>query len=220
MRWLRIGLAISFWHSWSRVSFEYRVIQCYKLTYQLAFRPWDDIRCVIILRMWHQGTLTNHPSGMLTFTVYHLLKNPDAMRKLRDEIDTKIGARRMTVHDVHKLPYLIGIFDPCDGSFRDADIPFSAVMRESLRLSPTAPLRNVTPLEDTTLKGGKYFVEKGLPIIVAVVISHHDPKIWGPDVRYGIWPLIWMLTSLVGRWIYTWTNVGRKIWGTSSESAL
>ena len=46
--------------------------------------------------------------GMLTFITYFLLKNPEAYRKLREEIDTKIGDRPMTVHDVGKLPYLLG----------------------------------------------------------------------------------------------------------------
>ena len=41
--------------------------------------------------------------------MYYLLKNPEAMRKLREEVDTMIGERAMTVDDVHKLPYLIGI---------------------------------------------------------------------------------------------------------------
>ena len=45
---------------------------------------------------------------MLTFACYYLLKNPATMQKLRDEIDTMIGDRPMTIDDVHKLPYLIG----------------------------------------------------------------------------------------------------------------
>ena len=45
---------------------------------------------------------------MLTFTTYFLLKNPDALRKLREEIDTKLGDRPMTVQDIGKLPYLLG----------------------------------------------------------------------------------------------------------------
>lgn len=47
---------------------------------------------------------------MLTFITYYLVKNPEAMRKLREEIDTKIGSRPMTMSDVHKLPYIIGKF--------------------------------------------------------------------------------------------------------------
>ena len=40
--------------------------------------------------------------------MYYLLKNPEAMRKLREEIDTTIGDRPMNVKDVNKLPYLLG----------------------------------------------------------------------------------------------------------------
>ncbi len=49
---------------------------------------------------------------MLTFIVYFLLKNPEALRKLREEIDTKIGDRPMNLHDVNKLPYLLGKLAP------------------------------------------------------------------------------------------------------------
>ncbi|RPD57416.1 bifunctional P-450/NADPH-P450 reductase [Lentinus tigrinus ALCF2SS1-7] len=101
-------------------------------------------------------------SGMLTFTIYFLLKNPEALRKLREEVDTKLGDRPMGVQDVNKFPYLL------------------AVMRESLRLGPTAPGRVVTPIEDTVL-AGKYAVEKGVPIIIGIYTSHRDPKVWGED---------------------------------------
>ncbi|OSC98018.1 bifunctional P-450/NADPH-P450 reductase [Trametes coccinea BRFM310] len=103
-------------------------------------------------------------SGMLTFTTYYLLKDPEAMRKLREEIDTKIGNRTPTVHDVNKLPYLL------------------AVMRESMRLGPTAPARSVAPLEDTVI-GGKYCVEKGTSIIINTYNAHRDPSVWGEDAE-------------------------------------
>ncbi len=40
--------------------------------------------------------------------VYYLLKNPEAMRKLREEVDTLVGDHPMTIDHIHKLPYLIG----------------------------------------------------------------------------------------------------------------
>ncbi|KAI0823976.1 bifunctional P-450/NADPH-P450 reductase [Trametes gibbosa] len=104
-------------------------------------------------------------SGMLTFTVYYLLKNPEALRKLREEIDNKIGDRPANAQDVGKLPYLI------------------AVLRESLRLGPTAPARNVSPLEDTTIGGGKYFVEKGTSIIINTYNAQRDTAVWGEDAE-------------------------------------
>ncbi|KAI0365332.1 cytochrome P450 [Pilatotrama ljubarskyi] len=103
--------------------------------------------------------------GMLVFAVYYLLKNPEAMRKLREEIDTKIGGRLFTTQDLNKLPYLI------------------AVMRETLRLTPTAPARTVAPFEDTAI-GGKYFVKKGQSIIVNTYDCQRDPKVWGDDADH------------------------------------
>ncbi|KAI0754469.1 fatty acid hydroxylase [Daedaleopsis nitida] len=119
----------------------------------------ENIKCNLLtfLIAGHETT-----SGMLTFTVYFLLKNPEALRKLREEIDTKIGDRPMTVQDVNKLPYLL------------------AVMRESMRLGPTAPLRQVAPLEDTVL-AGKYSVKRDTPMLVNIYGSQRDPKLWGED---------------------------------------
>ncbi|KAI0763547.1 cytochrome P450 [Trametes elegans] len=103
-------------------------------------------------------------AGMLVFAVYYLLKNPEAMRKLREEIDTKIGSRAFTTNDFNTLPYLI------------------AVMRETLRLAPTAPARTVSPFEDTTI-GGKYFIGKGESIIVNTYDCQRDRKVWGEDAN-------------------------------------
>ncbi|KAI0655429.1 bifunctional P-450/NADPH-P450 reductase [Cubamyces menziesii] len=108
--------------------------------------------------------LIDNTAGMLTFTVYYLLKNPEALRKLREEIDNTLGGRTMSVQDVNKLPYLL------------------AVMRESMRLSPTAPARSVAPLEDTVI-GGKYFVEKGTFMTINTVATQRDPKVWGEDAE-------------------------------------
>ncbi|KAF7367847.1 Fatty acid hydroxylase [Mycena sanguinolenta] len=104
-------------------------------------------------------------SGMLTFAVYHLLRTPSALRKVREEIDRVIGDRPANADDLSNLPYL------------------TAVMRETLRLTPTAGKRGVTPLQDTTLGGGKYFVKAGTTILVHVWNMHRDPLVWGPDAK-------------------------------------
>ncbi|KAF7367846.1 Fatty acid hydroxylase [Mycena sanguinolenta] len=102
-------------------------------------------------------------SGMLTFAVYHLLRTPSALRKVREEIDRVIGDRPANAEDLSNLPYL------------------TAVMRETLRLTPTTARRSVTPLKDTTLGGGKYFVRAGTTIAVNVWNMHRDPLVWGED---------------------------------------
>ncbi|KAJ6505385.1 fatty acid hydroxylase [Mycena sanguinolenta] len=104
-------------------------------------------------------------SGMLTFAIYHLLRTPFALRKVREEIDRVIGDRPANAEDLSNLPYL------------------TAVMRETLRLTPTAGKRGVTPLQDTTLGGGKYFVKAGTTILVHVWNMHRDPLVWGEDAE-------------------------------------
>jgi hypothetical protein len=47
-------------------------------------------------------------TGTLSFITYYLLKNPDVMRKLRDEIDEVIGMKQPQYEHLNKLPYLIG----------------------------------------------------------------------------------------------------------------
>ena len=112
--------------------------------------------------------------------LYYLIKNPEAMLKLREEVDTLIGDRAMTVDDVHKLPYLIGEIHKSN-RVPLLQLPSLAVMRETLRLGPPAPLRGAAPWEDTTLKG-KYPLAKDSAILCAIYIIHRDPKVWGEDV--------------------------------------
>ena len=55
-------------------------------------------------------------------------------------------------------------------------------MRETLRLAPTAPMRSVSSLEDTTLKNGTYVVQKGQLIATNLYTIHRDPAVWGENV--------------------------------------
>ncbi|KAK7063396.1 fatty acid hydroxylase [Favolaschia claudopus] len=104
-------------------------------------------------------------SGMMTFMVYFLLKNPEKLRKLRAQIDEVLGDREVQYEDFAKLPYLI------------------AVMRETLRLAATAPMRATTALEDCTIRGnrGEYALKKGQSVVINTWDLHRDPKIWGED---------------------------------------
>ena len=61
-----------------------------------------------------------------------------------------------------------------------------AVMRESLRLGPTASSRTAAPFEDTTLGGGKYFIKAGTSLTIQAYVMHRDPKVWGEDVSAQI----------------------------------
>jgi cytochrome P450/NADPH-cytochrome P450 reductase len=100
----------------------------------------------------------------LSFTFYYLLKSPAAYEKAQQEVDNLIGKGPITVDHLTKLPYL------------------NAVLRESLRLSPTAPVIGLTAKEDTTLDG-KYSVKAGAPISVLLSMLHRDPAAYGEDAE-------------------------------------
>lgn len=106
---------------------------------------------------------------MLSFLFYYLLKTPHAYKKAQEEVDRVIGRRKITVEDMSKLPYI------------------TAVMRETLRLKPTAPLIAVHPHpektkdEPVTLGGGKYVLQKDEPVVLMLGKMQRDPKVYGPD---------------------------------------
>ncbi|KAL0564092.1 hypothetical protein V5O48_017963 [Marasmius crinis-equi] len=104
-------------------------------------------------------------SGMMSFMTYYLIKNPQTMRKLQAEIDEVVGGEPIQYQDLSKMPYL------------------TAVMRESLRLAPTASGRAVTALEDTTLANGKYAVKAGTTLSVITWVMQRDLAVWGDDAN-------------------------------------
>lgn len=103
-------------------------------------------------------------SGLLSFTFYYLLKSPAAYEKAQQEVDHIIGKGPITVEQLSELPYL------------------NAVLRESIRLSPTAPSIGLTAKEDTLLDG-KYRVTKGTPIVALLPMIHRDPAAYGEDAE-------------------------------------
>jgi cytochrome P450 / NADPH-cytochrome P450 reductase len=101
-------------------------------------------------------------SGLLSFVFYYLLKNPSAYQKAQQEVDEVIGTGPITIDHLSKIPYI------------------NAILRETLRLTPTAPLFAVQALKDEVI-GGKYSVKKGEPLALILPKVHRDPLVWGND---------------------------------------
>ncbi|OJD38577.1 cytochrome p450 [Diplodia corticola] len=103
-------------------------------------------------------------SGMLSFTFHYLLKNPQSYAKAQQEVDTVIGQGPITVEHMSKLPYI------------------NAVLREALRLNPTAPMITVAPEKDQVI-GGKYRIPADEPVNLLLHTLHRDPKVWGENAE-------------------------------------
>ncbi|KAF5660874.1 putative bifunctional P-450:NADPH-P450 reductase [Fusarium heterosporum] len=101
-------------------------------------------------------------SGLLSFAFYYLLENPRIIEKARAEIEEVVGESNLAIDHLAKLPYI------------------NMILRETLRLMPTAPGFSVTPFKDEVI-GGKYHVEANQGLFCFLHLIHRDPEVWGPD---------------------------------------
>ncbi|MBV9455041.1 MAG: cytochrome P450 [Rubrobacter sp.] len=106
-------------------------------------------------------------SGLLSFALYFLLKNPEVLAKAYEEVDRVLGAdlsATPSYEQVKQLQYV------------------SQILKESLRLWPTAPAFTRHAYEPRVL-GGKYQVDKQDQLTVLAPMLHRDPKIWGENAE-------------------------------------
>ncbi len=106
-------------------------------------------------------------SGLLSFALYFLMRNPDVLAKARAEAERVLGrdaAAWPGYGEVNQLAYI------------------KQVLKETLRLWPTAPAIAVTPMADTAI-GGAYPVPKGAHIVMLLPSLHRDPAIWGANAE-------------------------------------
>lgn len=102
-------------------------------------------------------------SGLLSFAIYALLNHPDVLQKAYEEVDRVFGPDptvKPSYAQVNQLTYI------------------SQILKETLRLWPTAPMFVLTPYQDTVI-GGKYKVHKSQQIGVLISMLHRDKSIWG-----------------------------------------
>lgn len=106
---------------------------------------------------------------MLSFAVLNLLKTESAYRAAQEEVDRVVGRSPVRVEHVKKLDYL------------------GAVLRETLRLTPTAPA--MTKKANPEFQGkatfckGRYAIEPSDRIVALLGATQRDPKIYGNDAN-------------------------------------
>ncbi|CAE6503919.1 unnamed protein product [Rhizoctonia solani] len=102
-------------------------------------------------------------SGMLSFAMMHILKHPEVYAKVRQEVDAVLGKDKIKFEQLNKLTYI------------------SAVLKETLRLTPSIGEFIVTCDEDQIIGNGKYLIKKGTIVAVMAHTIGRDPKVWGND---------------------------------------
>ncbi len=126
----------------------------------------DDIniryQVITFLIAGHETT-----SGLLSFAVHALLKHPEVLAKAYDEVDRVLGgdvAARPGYAQVNQLQYI------------------SQVLKETLRLWPTAPAYGIAAKEETII-GGKYKIKPLHNVSILLPMLHRDKSVWGEDAE-------------------------------------
>ncbi len=121
-------------------------------------------QCLTFLVAGHETT-----SGLLSFALYFLLKHPAVTAKAYAEVDRVLGTDTTilpTYNQVHQLQYL------------------TQILKESLRLWPTAPGFTRHCYADETVIGGTYKITKDQQLMVLTPMLHRDRSIWGDDAEH------------------------------------
>ncbi len=104
-------------------------------------------------------------SGMLSFALYLLLRHPEVLARARALSDEVLGSDMPRYEHLAQLGYI------------------DQILRETLRLHPTAPIFGVYAREDTML-AGRYPVTRGDIIMILSPILHRDPTVWPDPERF------------------------------------
>lgn len=102
-------------------------------------------------------------SGLLSFAIYHLLNHTEVAARAYEEVDRVLGSDfsiKPTYALVNQLTYI------------------TQILKETLRLYPTAPAYALVPYADTVL-GGRYKIKRQHQINVLLPMLHRDPTVWG-----------------------------------------
>ena len=105
-------------------------------------------------------------SGLLSFAIHFLLNHPEVLAKAYEEVDRVLGNDpnvMPTFAQVNRLQYV------------------AQILKESLRMWPTAPMFSVYPYKDEEIIGDKYQITKEQDVAVLIPTLHRDKSVWGED---------------------------------------
>lgn len=107
-------------------------------------------------------------ANLISYGLYYLARNPEAHKKACEEIDRVVGDGAIDLAHLKQLNYV------------------EACLRETIRLSATAPGFNIEPIDSENkapvmLAGGEYQIPHNQPIIAILNAVNRDPAVFGED---------------------------------------
>jgi cytochrome P450 len=115
------------------------------------------------------GAVFETCQNALIWTLFLLAQHPRVAGELLDELQTGLADGRPTLHDIAQLPWL------------------DAVIKESMRILPPAPMQARVAQQDTSIGG--HPVPKGSRILLSAFVTNRMPQRYPePD---SFWPERW-----------------------------
>ncbi|XP_057832634.2 cytochrome P450 81Q32 [Cryptomeria japonica] len=129
-----------------------------------AIADKDAFIKITAIVMFSAGSDTS--SITLEWALSLLLQHPHVMRKAQEELDSKVGRKRLVEEsDIPQLRYL------------------QAIVRETLRLFPPAPLMLPHKSKEACTVGGYHIPAETILMVNAWEI-HRDPKVWNKPLDF------------------------------------
>ncbi|MFE4354966.1 cytochrome P450 [Kitasatospora sp. NPDC056800] len=114
---------------------------------------------LVFLLAGHETTAT-----ALAFALHLLAKHPEQRWLAREEARTVLAGRAPTAADLDALPYI------------------TRVLKEAMRLYPSAALGGRRAVEETVIDG--YVIPAGAQVVVAPLVTHRHPDHWEDPERF------------------------------------
>ncbi|MFJ7905768.1 cytochrome P450 [Kitasatospora sp. NPDC096204] len=114
---------------------------------------------LVFLLAGHETTAT-----ALAFALHLLAIHPEQRRLAREEARTVLAGRAPTAADLDALPYI------------------TRVLKEAMRLYPSAALGGRRAVEETVIDG--YVIPAGAQVVVAPLVTHRHPDHWEEPERF------------------------------------
>lgn len=104
-------------------------------------------------------------SSALSWIFYYLAKYPDVYAKVREEVDSVLGDRELTVDDIPNFKYI------------------KNVVNESLRIRPVIPMVDRIATEDFVIDG--YRIPSGTYLGLFLWSAPHDTRYWDDPYEFN-----------------------------------
>lgn len=172
-------------------------------------------------RLQEEGALlvlagTDSPAKSLSVIFYHLLANPEIMKKLRSELET-LSTPNPTWTELEKLPYLSAVIEEGNRLSFGVTARMSRISNQNNIYMPS-PYANPVPQESLSIKQRNHWpIPAGTPVSVSTLSAHTNPSVFPNPFVFN--PDRWLENESLKKYQMAFSKGGRKCLGIELANA-